>query len=331
LNYQQAEELCNKMADDARLVPALWLLAVYRLGRSEHAIVDRLVERLAKLAQKIGDPNLSHLVNLQVSPLYQGKLHEARQILTDASLRCEVNQERSLAFEYGMSPAVVGQAYLGNCLWLMGFPEQAAQHSQEAIDFADEINVPMTTCYASSRMCLQNAFAGEVEATRSQAEQLLQITRQHGLRNFELGAIFYLHWANALAGPPAAQDIERMAQSMEEYLKLGTVLNRTTFLILLAQACGKAGQIERGLDTLGEAIALGERTGERWFEAEAYRVKGEFLARLGQNSQQSEGYFEEAEGCFQAARQVASQQGAKMLELRAVTSLCHTVASTGEG
>jgi predicted ATPase len=82
---------------------------------------------------------------------------------------------------------------------------------------------------------------------------------------------------------------------------------------------------------LGEAIALGERTGERWFEAEAYRVKGEFLARLAQNSQESEGYFEEAEGCFQAARQVASQQGAKMLELRAVTSLCYMWHRQGKG
>jgi predicted ATPase len=122
-----------------------------------------------------------------------------------------------------------------------------------------------------------------------------------------------------------------MAQSMEEYLQLGTVLNRTTFLILLAQACGKAGQIERGLDTLEEAIALGERTGERWFEAEAYRVKGEFLARLGQNSPQSASLFEEAESCFQAARQVASQQGAKMLELRAVTSLCQLWHRQGKG
>jgi DNA-binding SARP family transcriptional activator/predicted ATPase len=331
LNYQQAEELCNKMADDPRLVPALWLLAVYRLGRSEHVMVDRLVERLCRLAKKIGDPILSRLASLQVSPLYQGKLREARQILSEASLRGEINQERSLAFQYGMSPAVVGQAYLGNCLWLMGFLEQAAQLSQEAIDLAEEINVPMTTCYALSRMCLQNAFAGEVEATRSQAEQLLQITRQHGLRNFELGAIFYIHWANALVGPPSAQDIERMSQSMEEYLNLGTVLNRTTFLILFALACSNAGQIERGLDTLEEAIALGERTGERWFEAEAYRVKGEFLAQLGQNSQGSEGYFEEAESCFQAARQVARQQGAKTLELRAVTSLCHLWHRQGRG
>ena len=45
-NYQHAEELCYKLSDDARLVPALWLLAVYRLGRSEHHQVDRLVERL---------------------------------------------------------------------------------------------------------------------------------------------------------------------------------------------------------------------------------------------------------------------------------------------
>ena len=84
-NYQHAQELCYKLSDDARLVPALWLLAVYRLGRSEHHQVDRLVERLVSLAQKIGDPDLLCLANLQVSPVYQGRLYEARQILMRAS------------------------------------------------------------------------------------------------------------------------------------------------------------------------------------------------------------------------------------------------------
>lgn len=70
-NYREAEDLLEKMHDDARLVPALWLLAVYHLGRSEHQAVDRLVERLARLANEVRDPGLSSLASLQVSPLYQ--------------------------------------------------------------------------------------------------------------------------------------------------------------------------------------------------------------------------------------------------------------------
>lgn len=150
-NYRQAEELCEKMGDNLQLVPALWLLAVYRLGRAEHSTVDRLVERLYSLAQKIGDPGLLCLADLQLSPLYQGRLEEALPILVRASLPRQVELQRSLALQYGMSPSVVGLAYLAHCLWLLGFPQQAAKSSQEACDLAAEINVPMTTCYAVSR------------------------------------------------------------------------------------------------------------------------------------------------------------------------------------
>jgi DNA-binding SARP family transcriptional activator/tetratricopeptide (TPR) repeat protein len=50
---RQAEELCHKMGDDGRLVASLWMLATYRLGRSEHARVDRLVRRLSSLARNL--------------------------------------------------------------------------------------------------------------------------------------------------------------------------------------------------------------------------------------------------------------------------------------
>jgi hypothetical protein len=42
-------------------------------------------------------------------------------------------------------------------------------------------------------------------------------------------------------------------------------------LILFAQACGQAVQID-----------LGQKTGERWLEAEAYRLKAELLYQMGQ-------------------------------------------------
>jgi DNA-binding SARP family transcriptional activator/predicted ATPase len=327
-NYQQAEELCHKLGDNAQLVPALWLLAVYRLGRAEHAAVDRLVDRLFRLAQNIGDPGLLCLADLQISPLYQGRLEEARKILIRASMPRDVEQQRTLALHYGMSPSVVGLAYLAHCLWLMGYLEQADQCSQEACDLAAEINVPMTTCYAISRSIWQNAFAGEIEAIPSQAGKLLQITQQHELRSFELAAIFFMEWVKNQSGDSSVEVIDKMCRAMEEYKSLGTLLNRTTFLNLFAQACGKAGQIERGLAALDESIAGGEKTGERWFEAEAYRLKGDLLL---QQPDQTEAVLSLAEQCFETARQVAAEQGAKILDLRATSSLCTLWQMQGKG
>jgi predicted ATPase len=66
---------------------------------------------------------------------------------------------------------------------------------------------------------------------------------------------------------------------------------------------------------LTEALTLVDTTGERWYEPELYRLKGELL--LQQNSANQA----EAENCFHQAITIAQNQQAKSLELRAATSL----------
>jgi predicted ATPase len=83
----------------------------------------------------------------------------------------------------------------------------------------------------------------------------------------------------------------------------------------LADACGKDGQAGEGLSLLAEALAIVRRTGERWWEAELYRLQGELLLALSWEN------HVEAEACFQQALAVARQQQAKSWELRAAMSL----------
>ena len=57
---------------------------------------------------------------------------------------------------------------------------------------------------------------------------------------------------------------------------------RPYYLALLAEAYGKAGQVEEGLTALAEALAVVEKTGERLYEAELYRLYGELSLRGGE-------------------------------------------------
>jgi hypothetical protein len=66
---------------------------------------------------------------------------------------------------------------------------------------------------------------------------------------------------------------------------LGAELGRTQFLPLLVQAYGKVGRIEDGLTVLAEALAAVNKTGERRYEAELYRLYGELtLKKFGVRS-----------------------------------------------
>jgi len=122
----------------------------------------------------------------------------------------------------------------------------------------------------------------------------------------------------------AEEGIIQIRQGMATWQATGAELGRPYFLALLAETCGKAGQIEEGLNTLAEALDTVNKNGERWYEAELYRIKGELLlAREGKN-QKAKGKKEavsEAETCFSKAIDIACSQSAKSLELRVTISL----------
>lgn len=329
--YARAQELLETAGDDARLVPALWLLATYRVGRSEHAEVDKLVERLSRLAERAGDPALVALANLQVSPFYQGKFVQARRLLERGSAARDVEQQRSLALQHGMAPAVVGLAYLAECLCLLGFPDQAGQRMQESRTLAEQVQHPMALCYALGRSCWLAALLGDLEGLRRHAPALGAVAQRFGLANFALAAQFFEEWALNQGGAPTDDGITRMHQALEEYRATGTVLNRTGFLVFFGCACGTAGQLDRGLAAVDESLALAEQTGELWFQAEAWRTKGELLCLQAEGQTQPDAILTAAEACSEMARQVARQQEAKWLELRAVVSICHLRQRRSQG
>jgi predicted ATPase len=62
---------------------------------------------------------------------------------------------------------------------------------------------------------------------------------------------------------------------------------------------------------------LVDHTGERWWEAELYRLKGELLRQSADFTP----HVSEAVHCFQRAIEIAHDQGAKAWELRAIMSL----------
>jgi predicted ATPase len=71
-------------------------------------------------------------------------------------------------------------------------------------------------------------------------------------------------------------------------------------------------------------LAHVEHTGERYYEAEVYRLKGALLLRQAAPDRS------QAEACFQQALTVARHQEAKLLELRATMSLARLWQQQGK-
>ena len=74
--------------------------------------------------------------------------------------------------------------------------------------------------------------------------------------------------------------------------------------------------MDQGLRVLAEAMAGADETGERWYEAELNRLKGELIQQKEKKEAERE-----AEACFHRAIEVARRQQVKAFELRATVSL----------
>ena len=104
----------------------------------------------------------------------------------------------------------------------------------------------------------------------------------------------------------------------------GAALNMPLNLAWLAEGYGKTGQAEEGLTLLAEALGLVQKTGERRWEAELYRLKGELTLQASLKSFQGPSPVpreKKRKSVFHRAIEIAQRQQAKSLGLRAVTSL----------
>jgi predicted ATPase len=120
------------------------------------------------------------------------------------------------------------------------------------------------------------------------------------------------------------QGISQIRQGRAAQRVIGVELGQPSFLAHLAQAHGKVGQAQEGLRALTKALTLVSTKGERSYEAELHRLKGELLL------QQSLVNAVEAESCFHQAITIARHQSAKSWELRAATSLARLWQSQGK-
>ena len=130
-------------------------------------------------------------------------------------------------------------------------------------------------------------------------------------------------WALATQGQETA-GITLIQQGLVAYQATGTEVFGPTYLVVLAEAYGNMGQTSEGLSVLTEARALVDRTGERWWEAELYRLKGEILL------QQANSDEHQTETCFRQAMNIARRQQAKVPGAAGGDKPESTVATAGQ-
>jgi predicted ATPase/class 3 adenylate cyclase/DNA-binding winged helix-turn-helix (wHTH) protein len=314
--YARARELCQQVGETPQLFQALWGLWYFHLVRAEFRTARALGEQLLDLAQRVQAPGLLLLAHrvLGQTLTFLGEFSAAQVHLERGMTLYQPERYRSLASLYGQDQGVICRSWAALALWYLGYPDQALRRSREALSLSQELAHPFSLAYA---ICFAGMFCQlrrEVQTAQERATAEIALCSEQGFALYLARGTILRGWAMAEQGR-GAEGLAQMRQGLDAYQATGAEVFRPYYLACLAIAHGKVGQAEEGLSRLAEALAAVHKTGERIYEAELFRLKGELLLAVSPDRDA------EAEACFHQALSVARRQQAKALELRAAMSL----------
>jgi predicted ATPase len=273
-----------------------------------------------------------------------GEWRAAKSYSENSAAWYDPQQRRAQTFVYGEDPAMDLLSW--QSLFVLGYPDQALQKVPEALTLARELAHANSMGSAAFFATVVHIFRREPEEAREHAEALIALATEQGLPVWLAVGTIARGYALVMQSEAAA-GIGQIRQGLATYRASEAKEGQTSILALLAEAYGHAGQVEEGLTVLAEALECVDRTGERFHEAELYRLRGELT--LAQKSRrvgiahQSVSIAEavtvgcahpteesEAEACFLRAIEIAQKQQAKSLELRATMSLARLWQTQGK-
>ena len=321
--FRRARELCQQLDNTSHVFPVLRGLWEFYVVRGMILTGRDLAEELWTIAQKVNEPAslLEAHYALGETLFFQAELIAARAHLAEGIAIYDPEQHHSQAFLYGQDPGVNCRNYAGWNSWHLGYPDQALRYSREAVTMATQQAHPFTLAITQNFAAVLHHLRDEPDACLEHAEAAAAVSSEQGFPLW-LGLAKVLRgWATLRRGQQQA-GIAEVRQGLAEWRGTGAELGMPWLLGLLAEAARELGRPEEGLPALEEALVTARAGEEHHHDAEIHRLRGELL--LLQQAPSAE-----VEACFCTAIDVARQQSAKSLELRAAVSLSRLLREQG--
>jgi predicted ATPase len=357
----RASVLHQEITATPQLFPVLRGLMSLHHVRAQLREGRKVGEQLLSLAQHVDDP----LLHVQAHYGQGAMLFDLAELPAAVA-----HLERALALYHpqqhsahvslygGYDPGVACLHWSAMALWMLGYPDQAQQRGSDALRLAQELAHPFSLAWAWHIMAVLHQYRRNRQATKECVRTALTLAEEHGFAFIAAMSTLSQGWGLVGQGETEA-GLARMREGLAAYQATGAALTRPGYLAMFAAAHAKLGQTAEAMRFIDDAFAVIQQTGEHLHEADLYRLKGGLVLQSAVSSQQSAVKTSlerisdksqvsrdlsgvpnpqppvpspqaEAEGHFQKAIEVARQQQAKSLELRATMNLCRLWQGQGK-
>jgi tetratricopeptide (TPR) repeat protein len=251
-----------------------------------------------------------------VTHWFAGEFLEAQQHLESAVALFQPKRDDDLSFRL-VQDAAASMAYLAFASWPLGGLERAVS----LVDpMRARIGVLRNATFSLLAQCTPPLFAlmsGDHLRAQTNISDLVGIVGEHDLAAFYAFGVFFRRLGDCRrrsARQRTREDAPRCRRSSRA--------ERFDFR-WARQAEAGAGDVDRAVALLDEALATSKRIGHRTFEAELHRSHGEMPLKRDRANTAS------AEQALRRAIAIAHEQGTRSFGLRAALALAKLYQSTG--
>jgi DNA-binding winged helix-turn-helix (wHTH) protein len=314
--FARLRELAERLDVAPMRLRAMDGLLLVHTMRAELTAARAVGEEMIALAEKLG--NVVAVANTRVTLgatlLSLGEVEAARHHAE--WVRAQIDPENPrlpVVFE------ISGCCLLAAACAHLGLVAQARAMNREALTRSARLGIPYVRAHATNFAAQVCVLLRDVTGARSLAEETVHLATEYGFSVFRVAATMVRGWCDVEDGRIEV-GLAALHGAFNEYAATGQRISTTAFSSLLAEAHLASGDAAAATAVVDAALAFAAETGERLYEQELYRLKGECLL----SSAATRGQETDAAKYFERALTTAAERKILLYELRAATSLFRT-------
>jgi predicted ATPase len=319
--YARAHELARRRGDQHQQFQALYGLWQHNSGSGRIVAARPLSARLLRMTEHARDSGLRLQAHHSAwtTGLLGGDPVDGYQH-AEAGIRIyDPEEHRSHRNIYGGHDPGACALYTGALLeWLLGYPDRALVRVDKAQALAERISHPFSMEIAVTYAAMLHLNRGEPELAAARIAVAEAIAAEQRV-SFIMEPLF-LRGAVLVQQGAAAEAITAIREGLASDRVVATVWGSYA-RCFVAEAFAQEGNYQEAHTALTHALDGIRETGERMWQPEVHRVRGFVLDMENKPA--------ESEAAFTQALDLAREQQAKSLELRAVTSLARLWGEQG--
>jgi class 3 adenylate cyclase/predicted ATPase len=319
--HARAQELSDKTGDIDSQFGAIWGLWTFRRVSDLNAGRE-LSDKLLSLVEKNNNVGLrleAHHTSW-TTHFFRGEPAPAQEHCEKGRTLYDFEQHRTHAHIYGHDPGVCARMVGAWSAWLLGYPDTALARVNDAFALAERVNHPFSLALARLHASILHQFRRDSPSVLQCIESAETLAAEKRVA-LSLDPRVLRGWALLVPdGIEAA--IASYRAALADPAKQGSIQYAPYSFALFCEVLCRMGNHSGGAEALMAAAAIAEQSGERWWDAEISRLRG--LVAL------SRGEFGESNAWLLKSLQIARQQQAKSLELRAAMSMARLRRDQGK-